>query len=166
MTQPAQTAISMLLELEVQRSTEISDIPRDEQFQAWAKAALAGREGQYSLAIRVVDEDEALRYNLEYRDKDYATNVLSFPAELPEGLPEEVRDSQLGDLLICAPVVAREAREQQLPVSDHWAHLVVHGVLHLLGYDHQQDEDAAVMEALETKILVGLDIPDPYRDGS
>lgn len=154
----------MLLELEVQRSTEISDIPRDEQFQAWAESALAGREGEYSLTIRVVDEDEALRHNRDYRDKDYATNVLSFPAELPEGLPEDLRKSQLGDLLICAPVVAREAREQQLPESDHWAHLVIHGVLHLLGYDHLQDDDADTMETLEIKILSGFGIANPYGD--
>jgi probable rRNA maturation factor len=155
----------MSLDLAIQRSSESGSIPQDEQFLAWAQAALAGREGGYSLAIRVVDEDEALRYNRDYRGKDYAANVLSFPAELPDGLPEELRESQFGDLLICAPVVAREAREQQLPEADHWAHLVIHGVLHLMDYDHQQDDDAAVMEALETKILVGLGIPDPYRDG-
>lgn len=154
----------MALELVIQRSTEITDVPQDEQFQLWAEAALTGREGKYSLAIRVVDEDEALRYNLEYRAKNYATNVLSFPAELPEGLPEEVREPQLGDLLICAPVVAREAREQQLPESDHWAHLVIHGVLHLLGFDHQGPDDASVMESLETAILTGLGITDPYHD--
>lgn len=153
----------MPLDLAVQRSTDRGDVPQDDEFRAWAESALAGREGEYSLAIRVVDEDEALRFNRDYRDKDYATNVLSFPAELPEGLPEEVRASQLGDLLICAPVVAREAREQRLPEPDHWAHLVIHGVLHLLGYDHQQDGDAAVMEALETKILSGFGIANPYR---
>jgi probable rRNA maturation factor len=140
----------MSLDLAIQRSSESGSIPQDEQFLAWAQAALAGREGGYSLAIRVVDEDEALRYNRDYRGKDYAANVLSFPAELPDGLPEELRESQFG---------------QQLPEADHWAHLVIHGVLHLMDYDHQQDDDAAVMEALETKILVGLGIPDPYRDG-
>lgn len=154
----------MLLDLEIQRATEITEVPGDEQFRQWAESALTGREGEYSLAIRVVDEVEALRYNREYRDRDYATNVLSFPAELPEGLPEAVRESQLGDLLICAPVVAREAREQQLPEPDHWAHLVIHGVLHLLGYDHQQDDDADVMEALENKILSGFGVANPYRD--
>jgi len=153
----------MSVEIEIQRSSESGNIPRDGQFQAWAESALTGKEGEYNLAIRVVDEDEALRYNRDYRDKDYATNVLSFPVELPEGLPEEVRKSQLGDLLICAPVVAREAREQQLAESDHWAHLVIHGVLHLLGYDHQQPDEASVMESLEVEILVGLGIANPYN---
>jgi len=154
----------MQLELEVQRQTLDGSIPLDAQLHAWVEAALSGRAGDHSLAIRVVDEDEALRYNFEYRDKDYATNVLSFPAELPEGLPEDVRASQLGDLLICAPVVAREASEQQLPEADHWAHLVIHGVLHLLGYDHQRADEATAMESLETEILAGLGIADPYRD--
>ena len=111
-----------------------------------------------------VDEAEAQRYNREYRNRDYATNVLSFPAELPEGLPEEFRQSLLGDLLICAPVVTREAREQQRPEVDHWAHLTVHGLLHLLGYDHEQPGDAVVMESLETEILQKLGISDPYLD--
>lgn len=154
----------MALALDIQRVAKRGSAPRDDQFQAWAEAALAGRECDFSLAIRVVDEGEAQRYNLEYRGKDYATNVLSFPAELPDGLPEELRRSQLGDLLICAGVVEREAQEQHKPASDHWAHLVVHGVLHLLGHDHQDQEDAAAMESLEKEILAGLGIADPYRD--
>jgi len=154
----------MQLELDVQRSAQTSDIPSDEQFRLWSETALSGRSGSFSLAIRIVDEDEALRFNHDYRDQDYATNVLSFPAELPTGLPEEVRRAQLGDLLICAPVVAREVSQQQLAQSDHWAHLVVHGVLHLLGYDHQDDENAAVMESLEAELLAGLGIANPYGD--
>jgi len=156
----------MQLELEVQRSTKCGDVPKDDQFQAWAEAALSGREGEYGLAIRIVDEDEALRFNFEYRNKDYATNVLSFLAELPEGLPEEVRASQLGDLLVCAPVVAREAAEQGRTIDGHWAHLVIHGVLHLLGYDHQVADEATAMESLETEILAGFGIADPYLDNT
>lgn len=165
MTRPAPTLIPMQIELEVQRQALDGNIPLDDQFHAWVEAALSGSSGEHSLAIRIVDEDEALRYNSEYRDKDYPTNVLSFPAELPEGLPADVRASQLGDLLICAPVVAREASEQQLPEVDHWAHLVIHGVLHLLGYDHQQADEATAMESLETEILANLGIVDPYRNG-
>ena len=117
---------------------------------------------KFRLTIRIVDEPEAQRFNREYRGRDYATNVLSFPAELPEGLPEEVRQSQLGDILICAPVVVSEALEQQRPENDHWAHLTIHGILHLLGYDHEQSAAAVVMESLETKILRNLGISDPY----
>ena len=153
----------MAVNLEVQHSSESSGTPHDDQFQTWAGAALAGREGEFNLAIRIVDEEEARQCNRDYRDKDYATNVLSFPAELPGGLPEELYASQLGDLLICAPVVAREAEEQGKREPDHWAHLVIHGVLHLLGYDHQQTDEADAMEALEIEILAGLGIPNPYN---
>jgi len=153
----------MPVEFEVQRVSKSASIPDDEQFQLWAEAALDGRGKNFSLSIRVVDEDEAQRFNRQYRDKDYATNVLSFPAELPEGLPEVVRRSQLGDLLICAPVVKREAAEQQQSEVDHWAHLLVHGVLHLLGFDHEEPAEAEVMEALEIEILANLGISDPYQ---
>src|SRR5690606_41420370 len=98
------------------------------------------------------------------RGKDQATNVLSFPAELPEGLPEGVHMPLLGDIVLCAPVVAREAREQGKPLAAHYAHLTVHGVLHLLGWDHEDEKDAEAMEQLEREILAGLGIDDPYRD--
>jgi len=154
----------MQAELEVQRFSTSDNLPDDEQFQLWVEAALAEKSENYTLAIRVVDEPEARRYNCEYRDKDYATNVLSFPGELPEGLPEDIRQPQLGDLLICAPVVAREAKQQCRSQVDHWAHLTIHGVLHLLGYDHEQQADAILMETLETEILANLGISDPYQD--
>jgi probable rRNA maturation factor len=155
----------MLAEVEIQRSGSIGvDTPADEQFQSWVVAALAGNSGDFSLAIRIADETEARHFNRDYRNRDYATNVLSFPAELPEGLPAEIRQAQLGDLLICAPVVVREAAEQSRPPMDHWAHLTIHGVLHLLGYDHERPEDALEMEALETRILAGLGVSDPYLD--
>jgi len=154
----------MQADVEIQRATQIAGIPGDEQFQAWIEAVPAAPGTGYMLGIRVVDEEEAQRFNREYRGRDYATNVLSFPAELPEGLPDDIRNSMLGDLLICAPVVLREAQEQKRPAADHWAHLTIHGILHLLGYDHEQPEDAEVMESLETEILAGLGIPDPYMD--
>lgn len=164
MTRQAQTVVLMQAELEVQRSSISENLPDDEQFQLWVEAALTGKSEKFTLAIRVVDEAEARRYNHEYRDKDYATNVLSFPGELPEGLPEEIRQAQLGDLLICAPVVAREAKEQCRSEMDHWAHLTIHGVLHLLGYDHEQQSEAVLMETLETEILANLGVSDPYQD--
>jgi len=164
MTRQVQTVVLMPTELEVQRATKSASVPDDDQFQLWVDAALAGKSDQFTLSIRIVDEAEAQRFNRDYRNKDYATNVLSFPAELPEGLPAEIRQSQMGDLLICATVVAREAKEQRRPEIDHWAHLTVHGVLHLLGYDHEQADEANVMESLETKILAKLGISDPYQD--
>jgi probable rRNA maturation factor len=154
----------MPIELAVQRVSTSTSVPDDEQFQQWAEAALAGKGKEFTLAIRIVDEREARRFNRDYRNKDYATNVLSFPAELPEGLPKGLHQSQLGDLLICAPVVASEAIEQSRSEADHWAHLTVHGILHLLEYDHEMDADARVMESLEMEILAKLGISDPYKD--
>jgi probable rRNA maturation factor len=153
----------MPVDFEVQRISKSESIPDNEQFQRWATAVLAGKGEDFSFGIRVVDEDEAQSFNREYRQKDYATNVLSFPAELPEGLPEDLRQAQLGDILICAPVVAREALEQNRSEADHWAHLLVHGLLHLLGYDHELTAEAEEMESLETKILAKLGIGDPYQ---
>jgi probable rRNA maturation factor len=137
-------------------------LPAAASFRKWAAAALAGRIREADLAIRIVDEDEGRALNRHYRGKDYATNVLSFPADLPEGLPEGVRLPLLGDLVVCAPVVAREAAEQAKSLNAHYAHLTVHGVLHLLGWDHEDDKDAEAMEQLEREILAGLGIDDPY----
>ncbi|HEX6612266.1 MAG TPA: rRNA maturation RNase YbeY [Rhodanobacteraceae bacterium] len=136
-------------------------IPSAASFRRWVEAALAGARHRKSaeLSIRIVGAREGRELNHRYRGRDYATNVLSFAAELPRGVPSPL----LGDIVICAPVVAREAREQHKPVRDHYAHLAVHGVLHLLGFDHQSDKNAAKMEALETRVLAGLGIDDPYR---
>ncbi|TAM26145.1 MAG: rRNA maturation RNase YbeY [Rhodanobacter sp.] len=135
-------------------------IPAAASFRRWVDAALRGakRRKATELSIRIVDTAEGRALNRDYRGKDYATNVLSFEAELPPG----VKLPLIGDLAICAPVVAREAAEQGKRERDHWAHLTVHGVLHLLGYDHIEDADAEVMEALETRVLADLGIADPY----
>ena len=135
-------------------------VPAAASFRLWVEAALRGarRRKPTELAIRIVGTDEGRALNRDYRGKDYATNVLSFPAELPPGVALPL----IGDLAICAPVVAREAAEQGKPPRDHWAHLTVHGVLHLLGHDHIEEAQAEAMEALETRILAGLGIPDPY----
>lgn len=137
-------------------------LPAAASFRKWAAAALAGRIREADVAIRLVDEDEGRALNRHYRGKDYATNVLSFPAELPGGLPEGFRLPLLGDLVMCAPVVAREAAEQGKPLNAHYAHLTVHGVLHLLGWDHEDDTEAEAMERLEREILAALGIEDPY----
>jgi probable rRNA maturation factor len=157
-------AAKMKAELEIQRAVESASIPDDAVFQKWVDSAITPRSHRLSLTIRVVDESEAKRLNRDFRGKDYATNVLSFPTQLPDGVPQEVSDSLLGDLLICAPVVTREAIEFQRPEAHHWAHLTIHGVLHLLGYDHVQPADAELMESLETEILAKLEIPNPYLD--
>ncbi len=140
-------------------------VPAAVSFRKWVAAALAGRIREADLAIRLVDAKEGRALNRHYRGRDYATNVLSFPADLPEGLPEGVRLPLLGDLVLCAPVVAREAREQGKPLAAHYAHLTVHGTLHLLGWDHGNDVEAEAMEQLEREILAGLGIDDPYREG-
>ena len=142
-------------------------LPSAVSFRKWVAAALAGRIREADLAIRIVDAREGRALNRHYRGKDYATNVLSFPADAAEGvkLPKGVKMPLLGDLVICAPVVAREAKEQGKPLNDHYAHLTVHGVLHLLGWDHEDEREAVCMEKLEREILAGLGIEDPYRDG-
>jgi len=135
-------------------------LPAAVSFKRWTEAALfaARHRKPAELSIRIVDAREGRTLNRQYRDRDYATNVLSFPVELPPGIASPL----LGDLAICAPVVAREAREQGKALRDHYAHLTVHGVLHLLGFDHQEDTEAARMEKLETGILAKLGVPDPY----
>jgi probable rRNA maturation factor len=158
MTQP--------LELDVGYAVPRKGVPATASFRRWVEAALRGarRRKPAELAIRIVGDDEGRALNAQYRGRDYATNVLSFPAELPPGVDLPL----IGDLVICAPVVAREADEQAKPAAHHWAHLTVHGVLHLLGYDHIDEAEAERMEALETRILAGLGVPDPYlvRDES
>ncbi|AHX12285.1 heat-shock protein [Dyella jiangningensis] len=136
-------------------------VPSSPSFREWVEAALRGakRRKATELSIRIVDAKEGRALNRDYRGKDYATNVLSFPAELPPGINLPL----IGDLVICAPVVTREAAEQGKPARHHWAHMTVHGVLHLLGYDHIEDDEAEAMEALETQILAGLGIADPYE---
>lgn len=146
------------LDLGVSYGLERTGLPSPLSFRRWAEAALAGRIKRADLAIRLVGEREGKALNRHYRGKDYATNVLSFPAELPEGVNLPI----LGDVVLCAPVVAREARTQGKPLKAHYAHLTVHGVLHLLGMDHDDPREAEAMEQIEREILSGLGVPDPY----
>jgi probable rRNA maturation factor len=135
-------------------------VPSVTSFQRWVAAALQGarHHAPAELSIRIVDAREGRSLNRRYRGKDYATNVLSFLVELPRGVTSPL----LGDLVICASVVVREAREQHKLPRNHYAHLTVHGVLHLLGYDHMNDAEATQLETLETRILATLDMVDPY----
>ncbi len=136
------------------------DLPSGELLTEWVTAALNGRLEQAELSIRIVDNEESQQLNSQYRGKDKPTNVLSFPFEMPEGITLDL----LGDLVICAEVVAREAQEQKKPLMHHWSHMVIHGVLHLLGFNHINNEEAEEMEQLEREILASLDIPDPYTE--
>ena len=152
------------LDVAVGYATPRTGIPAAVSFRKWVAAALAGRIREADLAIRIVGSKEGRSLNHHYRGKDYATNVLSFPAELPEGLPKGVKLPLLGDLVLCAPVVAKEAAAQGKPVNAHYAHLTVHGVLHLLGWNHEDTREAECMEQLEREILAGLGLPDPYTE--
>ena len=146
--------------VDLQVKIEDNDLPDEAQFNLWVEAALAGRKDEAELCIRLVDPEESRELNHQYRGKDKPTNVLSFPFEVPDDIPLNL----LGDLVVCADVVRREAEEQNKPLHNHWAHMVVHGTLHLIGYDHINDEDAEEMEQLEREILAQLDIPDPYKE--
>ncbi|MBS4096413.1 MAG: rRNA maturation RNase YbeY [Sulfuricella sp.] len=146
------TANSAKLSLAVQYAAPPDALPTRSQFRRWVKAAL---EGDAELTLRLVDEEEGRALNRDYRGKDYTTNVLTF---VYDDLPYVA-----GDIVICPVVVAREAAEQGKTLEAHYAHLTVHGVLHLQGYDHESDDEAEEMEARETQIVTKLGYPDPYR---
>ncbi|GAA5077534.1 rRNA maturation RNase YbeY [Lysobacter panacisoli] len=152
------------LDVAINYAVPRTGIPSAVSFRKWVAAALESRIREADLAIRIVGTKEGRALNHHYRGKDYATNVLSFPAEMPEGLPKGVKMPLLGDLVICAPVVAREAKEQKKAVAAHYAHLTVHGVLHLLGWDHADEKEAVCMEQLEREILASIGFDDPYQD--
>jgi len=147
----------MIIDLQMACEQE-TGLPTAEQIEQWATAAVQPQSDEVEMTVRIVDEAESHALNLNYRGKDRPTNVLSFPFECPD----EVELPLLGDLVICRQVVEREAQEQDKPVMAHWAHMVVHGSLHLLGYDHIEDDEAEEMESLETQIMTGLGFADPY----
>ena len=153
-----------MINVDFQVEFEADNLPDFEQVNLWAQSALQGLKENADLSIVIVGPEESQSLNLEFRGKDKPTNVLSFPFEMPEeliGLDDDMANL-LGDLIICAPVVETEAQQQNKPPEQHWAHMVVHGCLHLLGYDHIKDDEAEIMENLERTILARLDIPDPY----
>ncbi len=147
-------------QIELQKISKVSQIPELSSFQAWVDAALMSKAYDSELTIRLVDEAESAELNERYRHKMGPTNILSFPLEAPP----ELANGYLGDLVICVPLVILQAKAQNKPVNHHWAHLVVHGVLHLLGYEHINLKDAERMEALEIKLLQHWQIPNPYLE--
>ena len=163
MSDPAPGSAVAGLALDVQQACDAPGIPARASLETWAMAALNGLRHRSEMTIRIVDEAEGAELNLTYRGKSGPTNVLSFPFEAPPGIGDL---DLIGDLVVCAPVVEREAAEQGKDLAAHWAHMVVHGTLHLLGYDHLTDGEAAEMEALETDVLKGLGFDAPYEDTS
>lgn len=148
----------MSLALEVQNASSEGEVPDQTMFASWVQAALGQCHSASSISLRIVDEAESAALNQQYRKKQGATNVLSFPFDNPPGVQEDI----LGDVVICAPVVRREAQQQGKPELAHWAHIVVHGIMHLQGYDHMNDTDAKRMESEETRVLAQLGFADPY----
>ena len=147
----------MPLSLQLQIASTFIPLPKKKQFQQWAQLALPKTSEKQELTIRIVDEPESAQLNSTYRHKNYPTNVLSFPMDAPVPTP------LLGDLVICAPIVAKEALAQNKSLEAHFAHMTVHGVLHLLGYDHMTDDEAETMETLEIGILEQLGYGNPYQ---
>jgi probable rRNA maturation factor len=147
-------------EIDIDIASDAPGIPAREQMTAWLSLGLAALEAPVSVALRIVDTQEMRECNRRYRDRDRPTNVLSFPAA---GLPVPLEVRPLGDILVCAPLVAEEAAAQGIPEPAHWAHLLIHGALHLQGFDHQHDADAADMEAREVTMLAAAGFPNPYR---
>lgn len=148
----------MSIILDLQLASTASNLPSEAQIQLWLNAAISPFQPVAEVTVRIVDEAESQQLNFDYREKDKPTNVLSFPFQCPPGIELPL----LGDLVICAGVVAQEAKEQNKSLDAHWAHMVVHGSLHLLGFDHINDDDASEMEAEEIQILAELGFADPY----
>jgi probable rRNA maturation factor len=150
--------------LDYQTAEGIKAAPEESTIALAANAVIQhlGIDKPVELTVRVVKDSEAAELNHQFRSKNYPTNVLSFPFESPVELPIQL----LGDLVICQSVVEREAKEQNKSVIAHWTHMVIHGTLHLLGYDHIQEEDAVEMESIEKRIMASLDYPDPYETTS
>ena len=155
------------LDLDFQNPEAYTDIPDKNKFIEWVKISCSldtlntddTEKNSYSVSVRIVSEQEAQSLNKQYREKDYATNVLSFPFDPP---PIPMESVHLGDLVLCKPVVEKEAQEQHKHLNDHWAHLIIHGTLHLQGYDHISNEQADKMESLEILLLKNLGIDNPY----
>lgn len=146
--------------IEIQAVYESASQPDRQHIQLWIDAALEDYDQDTEIVVRIVGEQESAGLNEQYRHKSGPTNILSFPVDLPEGIDLDL----LGDLVVCAPVLEKEALEQRKLLADHWAHIIVHGVLHLLGYDHVDETEAELMENEEIAILNKLHINNPYSE--
>ncbi len=153
-----------MINADIQIASDCTDTPDESDIARWIEAALKAVDitDDKEVSVRIVNERESQQLNHQYRNIDKPTNVLSFPCDLPD----EVDIPLLGDLAICSPIVAREAQEQSKTLESHWAHMVVHGTLHLLGFDHIEDSEAEHMESIETSILKTLGYPAPYQQTS
>ncbi|MGS2721605.1 rRNA maturation RNase YbeY [Paraglaciecola aestuariivivens] len=160
--------MSALIDLQI--ACQDYALPSEAQIQLYLDKLLANLElANKELTVRIVEEDEIQQLNQQYRGKDSPTNVLSFPFEAPSFFPEQSNLDEnlndfLGDIVICAPVVEKEAQAQHKQLNHHWAHMLIHGTLHLLGYDHIEEQDAQVMENIEIAVLKELAIDDPYQN--
>ncbi|MEE9326432.1 MAG: rRNA maturation RNase YbeY [Cocleimonas sp.] len=154
-----------MIEVEIQNPDEFGSLPAKDSIQTWCHAALQDDKQDYSLVIRFVGTEESAHLNSTYRQKKSATNVLSFSYDAPGFVVEEQGEPKhLGDLVLCEPLVKKEAVAQNKDLIQHWAHLIIHGVLHLQGYDHVDDKSALIMESLEVKILQQQGFANPYVD--
>ena len=157
----------MIVQVDVQVACDDKGLPESNEIQSWVRHAISVAAsdvtGEVEITVRIVDSEEIQALNREFRQQDRSTNVLSFPAGLIEGLPAAVPKA-LGDIVICAQVVSDEATEQGKASSAHWAHMVVHGTLHLLGFDHVDENEAIEMEGQESRILTKLGVADPYGE--
>ena len=147
-----------MIKVELQNAATQFEVPEEAQFQCWAQAIESSQSNDQTVAIRIVDEEEMTELNCQYRQKVGPTNVLSFPS----GLHEDVDIPFMGDVIICAPIVIKEAKEQGKQTLSHWAHMTVHGILHLQGYDHMNEAEAEQMESLEVQVMRTLGIENPY----
>ena len=149
-------------QLEIQIASNSTALPENKDFQHWVDTVLSNPQEQHEVVIRIVDEKESAALNQQYRHKNGATNILSFPFEAPE----HINSPLLGDLVICAPILEQQAIQQQKKLQHHWAHIVIHGLLHLCGYDHIDDTEAEEMEAKEIALLKQLNINNPYQENN
>jgi len=151
----------LLRQLDIQRIVDLGALPSDDDFQLWVEKALADYSQDAEVVIRIVNIQEMIALNSQYRGKQGATNILSFPFDVPEGV-EGI--DLLGDLVVCAAVLEQESKQQNKVLSAHWAHIIIHGVLHLLGYDHLTGDEAIEMESKEIVLLQELHIDNPYQE--